>query len=184
MRKLVAAMNMTLDGFCDHTAMITDDEVHEQHYTELLRGADLLLYGRVTYQLMEYWRGIVANPTGNKATDGFAHAIDNCPKIVYSRTLESADWKGTELQREIDADEIRELKRSSGKDILVGSPSMIVAFLKLKLVDELQLAIQPAIVGSGLQLFNDIKDRIDLNLLKTKAFGSGAVVHYYEPKTR
>ena len=68
MRKLIAAMNMTLDGFCDHTAMIADDEIH-QHYNELLRNADTLIYGRITYQLMEYWPTVLKNPTGNKAMD-------------------------------------------------------------------------------------------------------------------
>jgi dihydrofolate reductase len=180
MRKLIAAMNVTLDGYCDHTAMSADDEIHE-HYTELLRGADTLLYGRVTYQLMEYWRGIVEIPTGNKATDDFARVIDGCSKIVYSRTLESVDWKGAELRREIDEDEIRDLKRRSGKDLLVGSPSLIVALMNLGLVDELQLGIQPTIVGGGLALFRDITERIDLKLLKTKTFGCGAVFNYYEP---
>ena len=172
-------MNMTLDGYCDHTAMGADDEIHD-HYTELLRGADILLYGRITYQLMEYWKTILENPTGNKAMDDFAEAIDNTKKIVYSRTLENVDWKDTELRREIDKQEILELKKQAGKDILVGSPSMIVQLGNLGLVDEYQLGIHPTIVGTGLQLFKNVKDRIDLKLLKTKTFGCGAVFHYYE----
>jgi dihydrofolate reductase len=92
MRKMIAVMNMTLDGFCDHTAGIADDEIH-QHYSDLLRDADTAIYGRITYQLMEYWRSVVENPTGNPATDDFAEAIDTINKIVYSRTLESVDWK-------------------------------------------------------------------------------------------
>ncbi len=183
MRKLIAGMNMTLDGFCDHTSMSADDDIHE-HYADLLRGADTLLYGRVTYQLMEYWRSVVANPTGNKATDDFAQVIDACPKIVYSRTLASVDWKGTELRREIDADEIRELKQRPGKDLLVGSPSMIVAMLDLGLVDELQIGIHPVIAGSGLSLFKNISHRIDLKLTGTKTFVCGAVFNYYEPTLR
>src|SRR5688572_1042783 len=123
MRKLIAAMNMTLDGFCDHTAMIADDEIHE-HYTELLRNADAVIYGRITYQLMEYWKSIVENPTGNKSEDDFAVAIDNISKIVYSRTLENVDWKNTELKREIVKDEILELKQKAGKPIFVGSPGL------------------------------------------------------------
>src|SRR5678809_1083763 len=105
MRKLIAAINMTLDGFCDHTAMIADEEIHE-HYTELLTNADAVIYGRITYQLMEYWRSVVENPTGDKSMDDFAEAIDNISKIVYSRTLENVDWKNTELKREIIKDEI------------------------------------------------------------------------------
>ena len=183
MRKLIAAMNMTLDGFCDHTAMSADDEIH-QHYSELLRSADILLYGRKTYQLMEYWRSVLENPTGNKATDEFAETIDNTKKIVYSRTLESVDWKDTELRRAIDKEEIADLKRQDGKDMLVGSPSMIVQLANLGLIDEFQLGIHPTVVGSGLPLFKDITERIDLKLFKTKTFGCGAVFHYYEPTTR
>lgn len=180
MRKLIAAMNMTLDGFCDHTAGIADEEIH-QHYTELLRNADAIIYGRITYQLMEYWRPFVENPTGNKSTDDFAVAIDNISKIVYSRTLESVDWKNTELRKEIVKDEILELKHLAGKDLLVGSPSLIVTLMQLGLVDEYQLGVQPTVIGSGLVLFKNIKDRVDLKLLKTKTFGCGAVFLYYEP---
>ena len=173
-------MNMTLDGFCDHTAMSADEEIH-QHYTDLLRSADTLLYGRIAYQLMEYWRSVLENPTGNKAMDEFAVAIDDIKKIVYSRTLEGVEWKDTELKREIVKEEILELKQQTGKDILVGSPSLIVALTQLDLVDEYQLGLQPTVVGSGLPLFRNIKDRVDLKLLKTKTFGCGAVFLYYEP---
>src|ERR671922_10802 len=100
MRKLIAAINMTLDGYCDHTAMIADDELHE-HFNEVLRNAGALIYGRVTYQLMEsYWPSVVQHPTGNKATDEFAVLIDNVPKIVFSRTLQHIDWKNTTLKKE------------------------------------------------------------------------------------
>ena len=181
MRKLIAAMNMTLDGYCDHTEMIADDEIH-RHYTALLRSADTIIYGRKTFQLMEYWKSVVENPTGNKASDDFADAIDNIQKIVYTRTLKSVDWRNTELKREIVKEEILELKEQADKDILVGSPSLIKAMAKLELVDEFQLGIQPTVIGSGLPLFKDISDRIDLKLLKTKTFNCGAVFHYYTPK--
>lgn len=180
MPKLIAAMNMTLDGFCDHTAMIADDEIH-QHYTDLLRGGDAVLYGRRTFQLMEFWKSVLENPTGNPAMDDFAAAIDEIQKIVYSRTLEKVDWRNTELKREIIKDEILELKQKAGKDILVGSPSLIIALTRLGLVDEYQLGVQPAVIGSGLSLFKNITDRVDLILLKTKTFGCGAVFLYYEP---
>ena len=182
MAKLIAAMNMTLDGFCDHTAMIADDEIHD-HYTDLLRSAGTIIYGRISYQLMEYWRSVVENPTGNKSMDEFAQAIDDISKIVYSRTLESVDWRNTELKREIVKEEILDLKQQAGKDIFVGSPSLIVALGNLGLVDQNQLGDQPIVLGSGLQLFKNIQDRIDLTLLKTKTFGCGAVFFYGEPKT-
>ena len=182
MRKLIAAMNMTLDGFCDHTAMTADDEIH-QHYSDLLRSSDALIYGRITYQLMEgYWPSVVKNPTGNKPTDEFAVSIDNISKIVYSRTLTNVDWKNTELKNEIVRDEIIELKQQTGKDILVGSPSLIVALTNLDLIDEYQLGVQPTVSGSGLPLFKNITDRVNLKLSKTKTFGCGAVTLYYEPR--
>ena len=180
MRKLIAAMNMTLDGFCDHTAGIADEETH-QHYSDLIKNSGPLLYGRITFQLMEYWKSVVENPTGVKATDDFAIAIDDAQKIVFSRTLESVDWRNTEVKRDIVRDDILKLKEQPGKDLLAGSPGLIVALTKLGLVDEFQISIQPMIVGSGLVLFKDIKERIDLKLLKTETFGCGAVVHYYEP---
>jgi dihydrofolate reductase len=180
MRKLIAAMNMTLDGFCDHTAMIADEEIHE-HYNELLRNAGILIYGRITYQLMEsYWPTVVKNPTGNKPMDDFAVLIDNVPKIVYSRTLQHVIWKNSTLKKEIIREEVLELKQQAGKNIVVGSPSLIVAFTKLNLIDEYQLSVQPTIVGNGLTLFKNINDRIDLKLLKTKTFGCGAVMLYYD----
>jgi dihydrofolate reductase len=181
MRKLIAAINMTLDGFCDHTAMIADEEVH-QHYNELLGNADTLIYGRITYQLMEsYWPSVVKNPTGNKPMDEFAVLINNISKIVYSRTLKSVEWKNTELKKEVIKEEILELKQQAGKNILVGSPSLIVALMQLDLIDEYQLSVQPIVLGGGLSLFKNVKDRVNLKLLKTKSFGCGAVTLYYEP---
>src|SRR5437868_2931071 len=114
MRKIVAAINMTLDGFCDHTAMIADDEIH-QHYNELLKNAGTLLYGRITYQLMEsYWPSLVKNPTGNKPMDEFAILIDNISKIVFSRTLKNVSCRNSELKNEIIKEDILELKQQTG----------------------------------------------------------------------
>ena len=181
MRKLIAGLNMTLDGFCDHTAMIADDEIH-QHYNEVLSNADTLIYGRITYQLMEsYWPSVVKNPTGNKSMDEFAVLIDNIQKVVFSRTLTKVDWKNSTLKKEIIKEEVLDLKNQTGKNILVGSPSLIVAVTQLDLVDEYQLAIQPTILGSGLPLFTNISDSVNLKLLNTKTFGCGAVTLYYEP---
>jgi dihydrofolate reductase len=181
MRKLIAAINITLDGFCDHTAVVADDELHE-HYNELLQNAGTLLYGRITYQLMESsWPAIVQNPTGNKPIDEFAVIIDNISKIVFSRTLKNVSWKNTILKREVNKEEILALKQQAGKHILVGSPGLIVTLMQLHLIDEYQLCVQPIILGNGLPLFKNINDRIDLKLLKTKTFGSGSVVLYYEP---
>jgi dihydrofolate reductase len=180
MAKLIAAINMTLDGFCDHTAMIADEEIH-QHYAELLGHAGTVLYGRITYQLMEYWTTVVKNPTGIKSMDEFAVTIDKIPKIVFSRTLKNVEWKTAKLAKRDIKEEVLELKQQADKDILVGSPSLIVASAQLDLIDEYQLAVQPTVLGSGLPLFKNIKDRVDLKLLKTKTFGCGAITLYYEP---
>ncbi len=173
---------MTLDGFCDHTAGIPDEKIHE-HYNELLRNADAILYGRITYQLMEsYWPDIVTNPTGIDSMDDFAVVIDNIPKIVFSRTLKSVEWKTARLAKGGIKEEVLELRQQAGKDILVGSRSLIVALMNLNLIDEFQLCVHPVILGSGLTpLFKNINERIDLTLLKTKSFGSGAITLYYQP---
>ena len=180
MRKLIAAINMTLDGFCDHTAGIADEELH-QHYSELLSSAGTLIYGRITYQLMEsYWPSVIENPTGNQAMDEFAVVIDNIPKIVFSRTLKNVGWKSAKLANRDLEEEVSDLKQENGKDILVGSPSLIAALTQLDLIDELQLCIHPVILGNGLTLFKNIKDRKILKLIKTKTFRSGAITLYYE----
>ena len=129
MRKLIAAINMTLDGFCDHTSGVPDKEIH-QHYADLLRSADTALYGRITYQLMEFWRTVLKNPTDDEATDDFAVATDNIPKVVFSRTLKNVDWKSAKLASRDLEKEVLELKQQSGRDILVGSRSLIIQLMK------------------------------------------------------
>lgn len=181
MRKLIAAINMTLDGFCDHTAGIADDELH-QHYGDLLNNAGAIIYGRITYQLMEsYWPAVVKDPTGNKPTDDFAVAIENIQKIVFSRTLDKVEWKNVKLAKQGIREEVLELKQQPGKDIFVGSPSLIVSCMEFNLIDEYQLCVHPVIAGNGLPLFKSINDRTVLKLLKTKAFSAGQIVLYYEP---
>src|SRR5688572_26429 len=120
MRKIIAGINVTIDGFCDHTAIVADDELH-QHYAELLRNADTVLYGRITYQLMEYWRTVVENPTGNKSEDEFAVTMDNIQKVVFSRTLKHLDWKTARLAKRDLKEEVLALRQQAGTAILVGS---------------------------------------------------------------
>jgi dihydrofolate reductase len=173
-------MNMTLDGFCDHTAMIADAEIHE-HYTRLLNSAGAVIYGRITYQLMEsYWPTVVKKPTGEKSMDDFAMAIENIPKIVFSHTLRNVGWNNVRLARKDLKEEVLELKGQAGKDVLVGSPGLIAACTKLNLIDEYQLCVQPTILGNGLTLFKDISGRVDLKLEKTKTFGCGVTLLYHE----
>ncbi|MCH5720550.1 dihydrofolate reductase family protein [Niabella hibiscisoli] len=178
MRKLIAAINMTLDGFCDHTAVDPDQEIH-QHYADLLNNADTALYGRITYELMEYWRTVLDSPTGNKATDEFARTIDQIPKVVFSRTLKQVDWSTSKLANRDIESEVLELKQQNGGDILACSPGLIVALTKLNLIDEYQICMHPVIAGGGLPLFKGIPETILLRLVKTKTFNSGAVIFYY-----
>ncbi len=181
MRKVIAAINMTIDGFCDHTSGIPDEEIH-QHYTNLLNNADAILFGRITYQLMQYWQNLVKNPCGEKAMDDFAVAIDKIPKVVFSHTLKDTGWESAELASQGLQEKVMELKQSGNgenKAILVGSPSLIVALTQLGLIDEYQLCMHPLIAGSGLTLFKNINRSITLKLLKTKVFGSGAILLYY-----
>lgn len=180
MRKVIAAFNMTLDGFCDHTSGIPADEIHF-HYTKQLEEAGVILYGRTTYQLMEYWRDVLANPTGEKHMDDFAAAIDKVPKLVFSRTLKSGDWASARLATRELAEEVNELKHQPGMDIYVSSPSLIAQLTQLGMIDEYQLCIHPVISGSGLPLFEDITDKIMLKLTNTKVFDFGGVMLYYEP---
>lgn len=171
---------MTIDGFCDHTAGIADADLH-QHYTDLISNAGVVLYGRITYQLMQYWQTLVENPSGEQAMDSFALAIDRVPKIVFSGTLKETGWKSAELADKPLEEKLAELKQQSGKDVLIGSRSLIIQLLNLNLIDEFQLCIHPVIEGKGLPLFNQIKTRTYFRLLKTKTLTSGATVFYYQP---
>ena len=126
MRKLIAAINMTFDGFCDHTYGIADEELH-QHFTDLINSGDTILYGRKTYQLMEdYWPTLIKQPSGDKTMDDFAIAIDKIPKIVFSHTLKSLQWDSARLAKGNIQEEVLALKNETGGPIFVGSRSFIV----------------------------------------------------------
>lgn len=170
---------MTLDGVYDHTAGLPDKEIH-QHYTELLGQADVILYGRTTYQLMEYWRTVLENPSEEKSMNDFAKAIHKIPKIVFSKTLRNVPWESAKLAERTIAEEVLELKKQPGKDILIGSRSLIKQLLELNLIDEYQLCIHPVIAGNGMPLFENINDRKILKLIGTKTVGGGILL-YYEP---
>lgn len=181
MRKVIAAFNMTLDGIADHTAGIPDEELH-QHYTELLNNGAVIFYGRTTYQLMQYWQELLENPSGKKSMDDFAIAIDKIRKLVFSSTLKDTGWNSAKLAGKPLAENLLELKQQPGKDILIGSRSLIIQLLNSKLIDEFQICIHPVLEGKGLHLFDQVKSRIMLKLVKTKIFKSGAVILYYQPQ--
>jgi len=185
MRKVIAAFNMTLDGVCDHTTGVADEGLH-QHYADLIDNSGVILYGRTTYQLMQFWQTLVQNPSGEKSMDDFATSIDNIQKLVFSNTIKDTDpiitgWDSAELAKRPLVEEVLGLKKQSGKDILIGSRSLIIQLLNSNLIDELQICIHPVIEGKGLMLFDMITDRIMLKLIQTKSLNSGATVFYYEP---
>lgn len=178
MRKVIAAFNMTLDGNCDHTAGLPDEVVH-RHYSDLLDRSDVILYGRTTCQLMEFWRTILENPSGEKAMDTFAAAIDRIPKIIFSRSLKQVDWKSASLAERELKETVELYKRQPGRDILIGSRSLIQQLMKLRLIDELQLCIHPVVAGKGMSLFEDMDPTV-LRLVNAKRFDGGAIVLYYK----
>lgn len=179
MRKLIGAINMSIDGYCDHTSIQPDEAIH-QHYTDLITGASLILYGRKTYQLMQFWQNLLVHPSGEKHMDDFAQAIHRIPKIVFSQTLQETGWDTAEISALPLSEAVAELKSQEGADILAGSRSLILQLLRLRLLDELQLCIHPVLAGSGLPLFESGPAQHPFRLNKTKAFRSGAVVLYYE----
>jgi len=183
MRKVIAAINMTLDGICDHTAGIPDEEIHE-HYTALINNGAVILYGRITYQLMQFWQSLIKDPSDKKSMNDFAVAIDKIPKIVFSHTLKDTGWNSAGLADKTIEEEILQLKQQPGKDILVGSRSIIIQLMKLNLIDEYQLCVHPVVAGGGVPLFENMNERTILTLIKTKCFAGGAVLLYYEPQEK
>ena len=179
MRKVIAALNMTLDGYCDHTAVTPDEEVHD-HYTNLLNKAGVLLYGRNTYELMKFWQTLLINPSGQQSMDDFAVSIDRIPKLVFSTTLKDTEWESAVLANKSLEEVVHDLKHQDGADIFIGSRSLIIQLLKGNLLDEFQLMIHPVVAGSGLPLFKEVTEPMQLHLIKTKNFKSGAVLHYYK----
>lgn len=180
MRKVIAAINMTLDGVCDHTVGVVDEEIHH-HYSELINNSGVILYGRITYELMQFWQTFLENPSGEKSMDDFAVSIDQIPKLVFSRTLKETKWNTAELAEKPLDETVQDLKKQGGKDVLIGSRSLIIQLLNTGLIDELQICIHPMLEGKGLKLFDQIDKRIMLNLLKTKTLQPGATVFYYKP---
>jgi dihydrofolate reductase len=183
MRNLIFAINLTIDGCCDHTKGIVDDEMLEYH-TQLVRDADLFVYGRKTYQLMvPYWPDIAKNHSDEtKAEIEFAEAFDSINKIiVFSKTLDKAEGKNTEIARTNLKDEILKLKQEQGKSILTGGADIPSQLIKLGLVDEYHIVIHPVIAGEGRRLLEGIslQEKLQLKLVESKIFKSGSVALHY-----
>lgn len=183
MRKLIYAINLTLDGCCDHTKVIADEELHDYH-TALLRDADTFLYGRKTYQLMvPYWPDVAKNQSSpRKSMNEFAQAFDAVDKIVvFSRTLEKAEGKNTRIVRTNLRDEVLKLKQEQGKHILTGGVKIPSQLIQLGLIDEFHFVVQPLVVGEGRRLLEGVSlpDRLQLKLVETKVLKSGCVALRY-----
>lgn len=181
MRNLIYAINITLDGCCDHTKMIADEELLE-HYAQLLRGADLLVYGRKTYQLMvPYWPDLARDDSGTKAQVEFAQTFDSINKIVFSRSLDSAEGGNTRIVRTNLREEIVKLKREQGKNILAGGVDIPSQLVELGLVDEYRFVVQPIIAGEGRRLLEGVslEERLKLRLVESKILKSGSVALQY-----
>jgi dihydrofolate reductase len=186
MRPLRYSINVTLDGCCDHRVMVPDQDLH-RHAAENLARADALLFGRVTYEMMEAgWRQVAQ--TGVRPDwmtdwmEPFARTIDAAKKYVVSSTLERVDWNAELLRGDLGT-AVEQLKRESGKGLFVGGVKLPLALAELGLIDEYELVVQPRLVGHGPTLFAGLSKRIDLELVSRMEFASGAVALRYVPRS-
>ena len=181
MRPLRYSINLTLDGCCDHRGIPADDELH-RHAIENLTQADALLFGRVTYQMME---AAFRQPTPPGALaawmEPFARTIDAAKKYVVSSTLDRVDWNAALLRGDL-RQSVQQLKQQPGKGLFVGGVQLPKALAELGLIDEYEFIVHPRIAGHGPTLFAGLSHPLDLKLLTRHEFASGAVVLRYEPK--
>src|SRR5437773_4238582 len=180
MRPLRYSINVTLDGCCDHREMIADEDLH-RHAMENIAQADALLFGRVTYEMMEAaWR---SPPPGAMPdwTKPFARTIDAAKKYVVSSTLDRVDWNADLVRGDL-AEAVQQLKRESGRGLFVGGVKLPQALAELGLIDEYEFVVQPRLARHGPTLFAGLSRRIDLKLVSRLEFGSGAVAMRYEPR--
>jgi dihydrofolate reductase len=181
MRPLRYSINVTLDGCCDHRAISPDEDLH-RHAVENLAQADALLFGRVTYEMMEAaWR--FPAPTGARPDwmEPFAHTIDAAKKYVVSSTLEWVDWNAELVRGELGT-AVVQLKQESGKGLFVGGVKLPQALAELGLIDEYEFVVQPTLAGHGPTVFAGLAKHVDLKLVSLLEFASGAVAMRYEPK--
>jgi dihydrofolate reductase len=180
MRPLRYSINVTLDGCCDHRVMIPDEELH-RHAAATLERADALLFGRVTYEMMEAaWRPPA--PTGARPDwmEPFARTIDGAKKYVVSGTLDRVDWNA-ELVRGDLGKAVQQLKQEPGKGLFVGGVKLPLALAELGLIDEYEFVVQPRLAGHGPTLFAGLSERLELRLVGRHEFRSGAMALRYQP---
>ena len=181
MRPLRYSINVTLDGCCDHREAIADDDLH-RHAVENLDRADALLFGRVTYEMMEAaWRPPAPAGTRPAWMEPFARTIDAAKRYVVSSTLDRVDWNA-ELVRGDLGKAVQRLKQAPGKGLLVGGVTLPLALAELGLIDEYEIVVHPRLAGHGPTLFAGLSQHVDLRLVSRLQFGSGAMALRYEPK--
>jgi dihydrofolate reductase len=184
MRPLRYSINITLDGCCDHRAGSTDEDLH-RYWTENLARADALIFGRVTYEIMEAaWRPAATGGRPEWMTDWmepFARMIDAAKKYVVSSTLDRVDWNA-ELVRGDLGQAVEQLKRESGNGLFVGGVKLPLALADLGLIDEYEFVVHPRLAGHGPTLFAGLSKHVNLKLVSRLEFGSGAVAMRYEPR--
>jgi dihydrofolate reductase len=190
LRKLYLFMSLSLDGFFegpnhDISWHRIDDDVNKFAIRQL-RETDLYLWGRRIYQLMEaYWPRAAADPSTSRDNREVARLLNTTPKIVFSRTLdavkETKNWRNVKLLHKVEPEEIRHLKAESGKDIGVGGPDLARSFIRERLIDEFRFMLTPVAIGKGTPIFQGVKERLSLELVKTRRFDSGNLLLYYRP---
>ncbi len=185
MRPLRYSINVTIDGCCDHRAILPDEELHRYHADNIAQ-ADALLFGRVTYEMMEAaWRAPArtgARPDWMQPwMEPFARTIDAAKKYVVSSTLDRVDWNAELVRGDLEQ-AVRQLKRESGKGLFVAGVKLALALTELGLIDEYEFVVQPRLVGHGPTLFAGLSKHVDLKLVSRLEFGSGAVAMRYEPR--
>jgi dihydrofolate reductase len=181
MRPLRYAINITVDGCCDHRAGSADEALH-RYWAETLAQADALLLGRVTYELMEAaWRPPASDAMPDW-TKPFARTIDAAKKYVVSSTLDRVDWNAELVRGDQLGKTVQQLKRESGKGLFVGGVTLPLALAELGLIDEYEFVVQPRLAGHGPTLFAGLSQHIDLKLVSRLEFTSGAVALRYEPR--
>jgi dihydrofolate reductase len=183
MSQVVYVMSVSLDGFMEGPNREIDwhhvDEELHQHFNEELAPAGAFLDGRVTYQLMaEFWPTADEDPAAAEPTKEFARIWREMPKIVYSRTLEHADWNTT-IVREIDPDEVRALKVQADGDLVVGGSDVAAVFRAHDLIDEYRVYVHPVLIGRGKPTFQPYDGRTELQLTESRRFGNGVVLLRY-----
>ncbi len=180
MRKVVFAINITIDGYCGHETMLADDEMHE-YFTGLLRDADIEIFGRNTYQLMyPYWHDVAVNQSETKTVNEFARSYDSIAKIVFSTTLKSVEWNNTILLSSNLREEILKLKQQPGKNIFIGGLNIASQVAQWNLIDEYHFVVHPIIAGKGPRLFESGGEH-SLKLVGSKTFRSGVIaLHYHK----